>query len=209
MSPFAAIARKWFSVSHAAKARALISSTNLLVLRPRLFASDFNRCAVSCGKRIVKVVIAIELHCVTGLSLVQHRRQGRLQGFGVRHAGGLQHVRYAASRSSGLIVGFGCCSACHKSHCVCMPNQTSGDVLNQVERRKAIPAVTPALPLSTLESVTREICKAFAASVTVIPSGSHSRRTSPGCAGLCILLIAFAPSGSPNNQPVRHRHRQR
>src|SRR5690606_24915804 len=52
-------ARKWFSVSHAATARALNSSINLLVLKPRLRASDFKRSAVSSGRRIVSVVIAI------------------------------------------------------------------------------------------------------------------------------------------------------
>ena len=96
---------------------------------------------------------------------------------------------YAANLSSGLILGLGCCSACHKSHCVCIPSQTSGVVLSHAERRKAIPAVTPAFPFSTLESVTRDTCNAFAALVIVISSGIHSRNTSPGCAGLCILLI--------------------
>lgn len=56
---------------------------------------------------------------------------------------------------------------------------------------------TPALPFSTLERVTRDTCNAFAAPVTVMSSGIHSRNTSPGCAGLCILLM-FNSVSSPH-----------
>ncbi len=65
---------------------------------------------------------------------------------------------------------------------------------SHAERRKAIPAVTPALPFSTLDSVTRDAFNAFAALVIVMSSGIHSSNTSPGCAGLCILLMVRALS---------------
>ena len=102
--------------------------------------------------------------------------------------------RYAASLSSGLIFGLGCCPACQRSNCVCIPIQTSGDVPSHAERRKALCAVIPPSPFNTLESVTRETCNSFAALVTVIPSGNHSRNTSSGCGGLCILLMVRALS---------------
>lgn len=98
----------------------------------------------------------------------------------------------AACRASGLILGRGCWRACQRSHCVCRPSQCSGVVPSHAERRSAILAVMPALPFSRLESVTRLICRACAACVTLTSGGSHSRNTSPGCGGLCILLM-FVP----------------
>lgn len=47
--PVAAMARKWFSVSHADSVWALSCSTDLFMLRPRLLARDLSRCAVLGG----------------------------------------------------------------------------------------------------------------------------------------------------------------
>jgi hypothetical protein len=45
--------------ANAASACALSCSTSLFMDRPRLCASDLSRCAVSSGKRMVKVLISI------------------------------------------------------------------------------------------------------------------------------------------------------
>jgi hypothetical protein len=65
----------------------------------------------------------------------------------------------------------------------------SGVVPKAAASRIAMDAEIPALPLSTRESVTRVIRKCAAALVTGT-SPRYSRRTKPGCGGLC---IAFAP----------------
>src|SRR5579883_1271312 len=54
-------------------------------------------------------------------------------------------------------------------------------------------ALTPAEPLSTRDSATRVTPSRLAASVTLI-SESHSRRTSPGCGGLCISVMVVSSS---------------
>jgi|SRR5580704_1496087 hypothetical protein len=79
--------------------------------------------------------------------------------------------------------------ALHKSYCVCMFIHNSGVVPKAAARRIAMDAEIPALPFSTRERVTRVIRKCAAALVTGT-SPRYSRRTRPGCGGLC---IAFAP----------------
>src|ERR1700731_508229 len=79
--------------------------------------------------------------------------------------------------------------ALHRSYCDCMLIHNSGVVPKAAARRIAMDAEIPALPLSTRERVTRVIRKCAAALVTgTLPR--YSRRTRPGCGGLC---IAFAP----------------
>jgi hypothetical protein len=70
-----------------------------------------------------------------------------------------------AAASKGSTLWNGACLQCTGSlpssrRPVCIPSHTSGDVFSHAERRKAIETVIPALPFSTLESVTREISKA-------------------------------------------------
>ncbi len=72
---------------------------------------------------------------------------------------------------------------------------------SQADKRNAMPAVTPVLPFSALDKVTRDSFKFVAACVAVMVSGIHSRNTSPGCAGLCILLT-HAMFSAPHPVPV-------
>lgn len=103
---------------------------------------------------------------------------------------GLEAYRlaHATFRDSGVMLGRGCCCACHRSQPVCIPSQKSGVVPSHADKRSAMLAVMFALPCSRLESVTRLTLSALAACVTGIASGIHSRNTSPGCAGLCIFM---------------------
>ena len=78
--------------------------------------------------------------------------------------------------------------ALHKSYCDCMLIHNSGVVPKAAARRIAMDAEIPALPLSTRERVTRVIRKCAAALVTgTFPR--YSRRTDPGCGGLCIAFV--------------------
>src|SRR3989344_7315091 len=54
-------------------------------------------------------------------------------------------------------------------------------------------ALTPARLLRMAESAWRLIPRRRATSPRVISAGKYSRRTSPGCAGLCMLDIGYSP----------------
>jgi hypothetical protein len=93
---------------------------------------------------------------------------------------------YAARRCTR---GIGFFIACHKSYCICSPNQRSALVPSPFDRRTAISALTPALPFKTADKDWRVTPSRVATSIKVSVSGKYSRNTSPGCGGLCILLI--------------------
>ena len=93
---------------------------------------------------------------------------------------------YAASRCTRAIDLF---LTCQRSYCICSPSQRSALVSNAFDKRMDISALTPALRLRTAESVWRVTPRRFATSTRVSVSGKYSRNTSPGCGGLCILLI--------------------
>ena len=86
---------------------------------------------------------------------------------------------------------FLCCSACHKSYCVCWFSQLSEDVLKAIERRTSISGLMPALPFKMLDNVLRLMQRPLAASVIVKPkdSSQSSFITSPGCGGLSISIM--------------------
>jgi hypothetical protein len=71
--------------------------------------------------------------------------------------------------------------------------RTTFYTLNQCSRCKAISGDSAAMPFHMHESVGRVIPKASAASVTVMPKAGNtsSRNVSPGCCGLCLLLISY------------------
>lgn len=98
----------------------------------------------------------------------------------------------ASFASIGLILGSDCCSAYHKSHCVCILSQTSG-----------------VLPFSNLDRVTRDICNSFATCVTVIASDNHSLILPLGGSGYAFYSCSESPSDNPDNRPKQHLHLQR
>ncbi len=65
-------------------------------------------------------------------------------------------------------------------------------------RRMLSSTLTAFRPLRMRDSVARATPMCFANSVT-LRSPMNSRSSSPGLAGLCIIM--FIPSGNPNNQP--------
>lgn len=72
-----------------------------------------------------------------------------------------------------------------------MAYQLPGVVPKAFDSRKSMSALTAAEPFNTRDNATRVTPNRFAASVTVI-SVSHSRSTSPGCGGLCMVAMMFA-----------------
>jgi len=83
-----------------------------------------------------------------------------------------------------------------------MRSHDSADPPNAADRRIAISALMAARPLITRESATRETPSLRAKSLTLSSARTVSRRTSPGCGGLCILLIGPPFSDSPRNPRV-------
>src|SRR2546421_8073519 len=73
-----------------------------------------------------------------------------------------------------------------------MRSQDSALPPSAAARRSAISALTAARPLMTRESATRDTCSRRANSVTFTFFSTVSRKTSPGCGGLCIRLIAIS-----------------
>jgi hypothetical protein len=76
-----------------------------------------------------------------------------------------------------------------RSWLVCMLSHISALVPSAPSRRSAIDALTPARPFSSAERACRVTPRRFATSPIDSPSGRFSRRTSPGCAGLCMLTV--------------------
>ena len=92
---------------------------------------------------------------------------------------------------------FGRCtfSARYRSCCNCMPAHNSGLVPKASAKRQAMSGETPDAPVTMRDRVTRLTLSFAAASVTVM-SPKYSRRTSPGCGGLCIRVM-FVQSFMP------------
>ena len=86
---------------------------------------------------------------------------------------------------------FLCCSASHRSYCVCWLSQLSEEVSNAIESRTAISGLIPARPFKRADRVFRLTPRAIAAAVTEMPSGSRhsSLIISPGWGGLYISII--------------------
>src|SRR4030081_823903 len=78
--------------------------------------------------------------------------------------------------------------ACQRSYLDCIFIQSSAEVPKAADSRRAILAEIPALPLSTRDKVTREIRRCAAAADTGM-SPRYSRRTRPGCGGLCMCIL--------------------
>src|ERR1039458_1188830 len=79
------------------------------------------------------------------------------------------------------------CAACHKSYCCCKSSHIPGSVPNASESRSAIAAVNDARPFNSRERVDRATRSRLAASPTCT-APRYSRRISPGCAGLYIVI---------------------
>jgi len=77
--------------------------------------------------------------------------------------------------------------ACHRSNWPCILSQKSGDVPRADESRRDISAVILEWPFKMRERWARVMASREAASVMVI-SPRYSRRTSPGWAGLKIMV---------------------
>ena len=77
--------------------------------------------------------------------------------------------------------------ACHRSYCVCMPIQSSGLVPRASASFSAMSAEIPALPFKMRDRATRVTPRCLAVFVTDrVPK--YSRRTLPGCGGLCMRI---------------------
>ena len=74
-----------------------------------------------------------------------------------------------------------------------MASQLSGDLPSALESRKAISGLTPLRPLSNLPRVEAATSNLSDNSLPVIPFGIRytSETNSPGCGGLCMLVIVF------------------
>src|ERR1019366_2022740 len=80
-----------------------------------------------------------------------------------------------------------CWDACHRSYWVCMPIHSSGVVPRASASFSAIFAEIPALPFKMRDRATRVTPRCLAVSVTdLVPK--YSRRTLPGCGGLCMRI---------------------
>lgn len=77
---------------------------------------------------------------------------------------------------------------CQRSYWVCMPSHSSGVVPRASDNLRAISGEIPAAPFSTRERATRVTLRWLAASVTD-SAPRYSRKTLPGCGGLCIRII--------------------
>src|SRR5438046_724583 len=71
-----------------------------------------------------------------------------------------------------------------------MRSHDSGEPPSAAASRIAISALTAARPFTTRESATRDTPSLRANSLTLSSARTLSRSTSPGCGGLCILLIS-------------------
>jgi hypothetical protein len=79
------------------------------------------------------------------------------------------------------------CDARQRSYWACMPIHSSGLVPRASDSFSAMSAEIPALPFKMRDSATRVTPRCLAASVTdLVPR--YSRRTLPGCGGLCMRI---------------------
>jgi hypothetical protein len=74
----------------------------------------------------------------------------------------------------------------------------------------AIVAETPERAFKIFDKVKRVIANVLATCPIVISAGMYSLSTSPGCAGLNILVIAISfISDSSDSQPKKHPYQQK
>jgi hypothetical protein len=98
------------------------------------------------------------------------------------------------------------CAARHRSYWVCMPIHSSGLVPRASASFSAMTAEIPALPFKMRDRATRVTPRCLAVSVTDL-APRYSRRTLPGCGGLCMRIRPL--SDSPDSPLTRHLPLQR
>ena len=96
----------------------------------------------------------------------------------------------AFSIGNGVTFGAGFCDACHKSHFTWLKSQDSGEVPVSKPIFMDISAVIDVWPFRSRERWGRDMPRRVATSPILISAGKNSRRTSPGCAGLCIRILS-------------------
>jgi hypothetical protein len=98
------------------------------------------------------------------------------------------------------------CAARHRSYWVCMPIHSSGLVPRASASFSAMTAEISALPFKMRDRATRVTPRCLAVSVTDL-APRYSRRTLPGCGGLCMRIRPL--SDSPDSPLTRHLPLQR
>jgi hypothetical protein len=119
--------------------------------------------------------------------LVRLPRAARARVFPPDLGSGLPRRGCPAPTKNGATLLCWRCDARHRSYWACMPIHSSGLVPRASDSFSAMSAEIPALPFKIRDRATRVTPRCLAVAVTDI-APRYSRRTLPGCGGLCMRI---------------------